>query len=37
MFRELDGTEDRVAYENRELVAFQREGAGLPRRPAPQD
>lgn len=30
MFRELEGAADRVAYENAELVAFQREGAGLP-------
>ncbi len=32
MFRELEGTEARVAYENDLLVEFQREGAGLPRR-----
>lgn len=32
MFRELDGTEARVAYENGELMAFQRSGTGLPRR-----
>ena len=37
MFRELDSTEDRVAYENAELVAFQREGAGLPSRAAQKD
>jgi enoyl-CoA hydratase/carnithine racemase len=30
MFRELDPTADRVAYENAQLMAFQREGAGLP-------
>jgi len=30
MFRELERTADRVAYENELLVAFQREGAGLP-------
>jgi len=32
MFRELDGTPDRVAYENDLLVEFQRSGSGLPRR-----
>jgi len=32
MFRDLDGTEARVRHENELLVAFQREGAGLPRR-----
>jgi enoyl-CoA hydratase/carnithine racemase len=32
MFRELEGTAARVAYENELLVEFQREGAGLPRR-----
>jgi enoyl-CoA hydratase/carnithine racemase len=32
MFRELDHTSTRVAYENGLLVKFQREGAGLPRR-----
>ncbi len=32
MFRELEGTEARVGYENGLLVEFQREGAGLPRR-----
>jgi len=32
MFRELEGTADRVAWENELLVDFQREGAGLPRR-----
>jgi enoyl-CoA hydratase len=31
MFRELGDSERRVAYENELLVAFQREGAGLPR------
>jgi enoyl-CoA hydratase/carnithine racemase len=30
MFRELGHADDRVAYENAELMAFQREGAGLP-------
>lgn len=30
MFRELDGSAARVAHENELLVAFQREGAGLP-------
>jgi enoyl-CoA hydratase len=33
MFRELDGSERRVAYENELLVDFQARGAGLPRRP----
>src|SRR6476661_3433264 len=33
MFRELDGSERRVAYENELLVEFQARGAGLPRRP----
>src|SRR5689334_8030610 len=33
MFRELEGSEQRVAYENRLLVDFQARGAGLPRRP----
>ena len=33
MFRELEGTADRVAFENELLVEFQREGSGLPRRP----
>jgi enoyl-CoA hydratase/carnithine racemase len=32
MFRELDDTAARVAYENELLVEFQRSGAGLPRR-----
>ena len=32
MFRELEGTGDRVAFENDLLVEFQREGSGLPRR-----
>ena len=32
MFRELDGTADRVAYENEKLMDFQRSGTGLPRR-----
>jgi enoyl-CoA hydratase/carnithine racemase len=31
MFRELEGTESRVRSENARLMAFQREGAGLPR------
>ena len=30
MFRELEGTADRIAYENELLVTFQREGSGLP-------
>jgi enoyl-CoA hydratase/carnithine racemase len=33
MFRELEGSERRVAYENELLVKFQARGAGLPRRP----
>src|SRR3954469_13970524 len=33
MFRELEGSERRVAYENKLLVEFQARGAGLPRRP----
>jgi enoyl-CoA hydratase/carnithine racemase len=32
MFREFEATADRVARENARLEAFQREGAGLPRR-----
>lgn len=32
MFRELEGSQRRVAYENELLVAFQARGAGLPRR-----
>ena len=32
MFRELEHSSTRVAYENDLLVEFQREGAGLPRR-----
>ena len=32
MFRDLEGTAARVAYENELLVDFQRHGAGLPRR-----
>jgi enoyl-CoA hydratase/carnithine racemase len=32
MFRDLDATESRVAYENERLMAFQRTGTGLPRR-----
>ena len=32
MFRDLDGTADRVAHENELLIAFQRDGAGLPQR-----
>jgi enoyl-CoA hydratase/carnithine racemase len=31
MFRDLDRTQDRVAYENELLMQFQRHGAGLPR------
>ncbi len=34
MFRDLERTEARVAYENERLLAFQREGAGLPRKRA---
>jgi enoyl-CoA hydratase/carnithine racemase len=34
MFRDLEGTAARVTYENERLMAFQREGAGLPRRRA---
>lgn len=30
MFRELEGTVDRIDYENRHLLEFQRHGAGLP-------
>ena len=30
MFRELEGTGDRIDYENRRLLEFQRHGAGLP-------
>src|SRR3954454_143882 len=33
MFRDLEGSERRVAYENELLVEFQARGAGLPRRP----
>lgn len=33
MFRELEGSERRVAYENELLIEFQARGAGLPRRP----
>ena len=32
MFRELEATERRVGYENEQLMRFQREGSGLPRR-----
>jgi hypothetical protein len=31
MFRELEGSARRVAYENELLMDFQRHGAGLPR------
>lgn len=31
MFRELDGSAQRVAYENEQLVRFQQHGTGLPR------
>jgi enoyl-CoA hydratase/carnithine racemase len=31
MFRELDGTAARVAYENEQLMRFQEHGAGIPR------
>jgi enoyl-CoA hydratase/carnithine racemase len=30
MFRELDPAAGRIAYENEQLMAFQREGSGLP-------
>lgn len=32
MFRDLDGTVARVAYENEKLLHFQQHGAGIPRR-----
>jgi enoyl-CoA hydratase/carnithine racemase len=32
MFRELDGSAQRVAYENEQLLHFQQHGAGIPRR-----
>jgi hypothetical protein len=32
MFRELDGSARRVAYENERLMRFQEHGAGIPRR-----
>lgn len=32
MFRDLDGTAARVAYENERLLHFQQHGAGIPRR-----
>ena len=32
MFRDLDGTAARVAYENEKLLHFQQHGAGIPRR-----
>ena len=32
MFRDLEASGDRVAYENELLMDFQRSGAGLPRR-----
>ena len=31
MFREFDGSAERVAHENRLLIEFEREGGGLPR------
>jgi len=31
MFRDLDRTAERVAYENERLMHFQRHGTGLPR------
>ncbi len=31
MFRDLDGTAQRVAYENEHLMRFQQHGAGIPR------
>jgi enoyl-CoA hydratase/carnithine racemase len=37
MFRDLDRTADRVAYENDRLLDFQRSGTGLPRRSSSQD
>jgi enoyl-CoA hydratase/carnithine racemase len=30
MFRDLEGSAQRVAYENEHLLEFQRDGAGLP-------
>jgi enoyl-CoA hydratase/carnithine racemase len=32
MFRDLDRTADRIAYENERLLHFQQHGAGIPRR-----
>jgi enoyl-CoA hydratase/carnithine racemase len=32
MFRALEDSERRIAYENEQLMRFQRQGAGLPRR-----
>jgi hypothetical protein len=32
MFRDLDRSSERVAFENELLVNFQKTGAGLPRR-----
>jgi hypothetical protein len=31
MFREFDGSADRVAHENELLIEFERGGGGLPR------
>jgi hypothetical protein len=31
MFRDLDGSAQRVAYENEQLMRFQQHGVGLPR------
>ena len=31
MFRELEGSAGRVAYENEQLMRFQQHGHGLPR------
>jgi hypothetical protein len=30
MFRDLESTANRVAYENERLMDFQRDGSGLP-------
>jgi hypothetical protein len=32
MFRDLDGSAERVSYENARLMQFQEHGTGLPRR-----
>jgi hypothetical protein len=31
MFRDLDRSSERIAYENEQLLHFQQHGAGLPR------